>query len=83
MFAGNVTSVTGEGINYDTQIHLFSSGTRKPMYDSIIESNTCEDVHVYIPLARWKQALLFPKAVVAKMHWALHIWLKTGFALQS
>lgn len=37
----------------DTQIYrklgLFSSGACKSMYESIIESVTCERVHVYIP----------------------------------
>lgn len=74
IFTGNVASVTGEGIHCDTQIcrklGLFSSGTHKPMCESIIESVTCETVHMYIPSARGKQALLFPKCVVVKMHWA-------------
>lgn len=55
-FAGNTASVIGEGISCDTQIHskldLFSSGTCKPMYESIIESVLRESVHVYDPSAR-------------------------------
>lgn len=58
IFSGNVASVTGEGIHCDTQIcrklSLFSSGARKPMCESIIESVTCESVHLYIPSARGK-----------------------------
>lgn len=53
---GNVASVTAEGVSCDTQIHrklsLFSSGTHKPVYESIIESVIHGSVHVYIPSAR-------------------------------